>query len=393
MRPRQFTLTSSEVHRLALDHVVHFLGLTDYGTKATASVLVGVLLWAAARLTSLAAACRGLAAAPSDSACRNALLATLPGYDELQKRLNLALRGGIPRFLRQGRHAIAIDVTLLPYYGKPDGLPLHVGQKKAGTRRSFGYATAYVVCKGLRYTLALRAVLHTDPWDEVVQDLLRGVRASGVKVRYLLLDRGFYSVAVVRYLQAARTPFLMPLVRRGRKADHPKGPSGTNAFFAWPHGGWDEHVIQERNSSRTARVPVCVYRGLRLGRNGTMKRVTWVYAVWGLPKATRGWVVETYRKRFGIESSYRQMNQGRIRTSTRQPLLRLLYVGLALVLRNVYVWLHWEVLAYRRQGRRLVDLDQLPLKAMLRWIADVVEKALGLRTEQQTQRPVPLAIA
>ena len=47
--------------------------------------------------------------------------------------------------------------------------------------------------------------------------LLRVARAEGVKCRLLLLDRGFYSVAVIRYLQAARCAFLMPVIRRGRK--------------------------------------------------------------------------------------------------------------------------------------------------------------------------------
>jgi putative transposase len=51
------------------------------------------------------------------------------------------------------------------------------------------------------------------------------------------------------------------------------------------------------------------------------------------------WVRRTYRRRFGIETSYRQMNQGRIRTSTRRPELRLLFVAVALILRNVWVGL------------------------------------------------------
>ena len=54
---------------------------------------------------------------------------------------------------------------------------------------------------------------------------------------------------------------------------------------------------------------------------------------------------ETYRQRFGIETSYRQMEQARIRTSTRDPLLRLLYVGVALILRNLWAWLHWQALS------------------------------------------------
>ena len=47
---------------------------------------------------------------------------------------------------------------------------------------------------------------------------------------------------------------------------------------------------------------------------------------------------ETYRKRFGIETSYRQMHECRIRTSTRKPILRLLYFALAMLMRNGWIW-------------------------------------------------------
>ena len=42
-----------------------------------------------------------------------------------------------------------------------------------------------------------------------------------------------------------------------------------------------------------------------------------------------------HRTRFGIEASYRQLHEARIKTCTRDP--RLLFVGIALVLRNVWV--------------------------------------------------------
>jgi len=44
--------------------------------------------------------------------------------------------------------------------------------------------------------------------------------------------------------------------------------------------------------------------------------------------------------RFGIETSYRQMNQARIRTCTRDPKQRLLFVAIALLPRNVWAWFH-----------------------------------------------------
>ena len=81
------------------------------------------------------------------------------------------------------------------------------------------------------------------------------------------------------------------------------------------------------------------------------------------------------------------MNQARIRTCTRDPLLRLLYVAVALVLRNVWVWLHWEVLAERRRGQRRVDLGQMSFRRMLLWLQHFIEQWLRTHDETHAQRP------
>jgi putative transposase len=395
MRSCHYTITSRQVHQHAVDRLQPYLRLADRGRTCSAGVVLTILLWAAARVTSLAAACAALAAAPSDQAVRDALLATLPVFAELQRRLNQALAGGLPKvLLRRRGHYVALDLTLLPYYGQPqkDPTELYRGARKAGTRQFHAYATAYVICQGCRYTLGLRSVHHADPWQAVVRDLLRQVRRTGVKVRCLLLDRGFYSVAVIRYLQAARCPFLMPVIRRGRKPGDPQGASGTWAFTTWKRSGWARYTSEDKKRRRaTVTIAVCRHRLPEQTRGGRRlagrKLQVWLYAVWGLQPKAVAWVRDTYRQRFGIESSYRQLNQARIRTSSRSPLLRLLFVGLALVLRNVWVWLHWEVLAKKRRGRRRVDLDQLPLRALLHWLQEVAEALLGVKSSVASERP------
>jgi IS4 transposase len=69
------------------------------------------------------------------------------------------------------------------------------------------------------------------------------------------------------------------------------------------------------------------------------KGVRWfAYTVAGLPKSVEPHqVFEMYRQRFGIEASYRQMNQVRARTSTCNPVIRLLLVGLASIMFNLYI--------------------------------------------------------
>jgi Transposase DDE domain len=386
-----YTATAPLVQRRAADRLQRHLPLTDHGPKCTAHTLLALLLWAAARATSLAAACAALAKAPTGQAARAALRADLPDAEPLRRRLSRALADGLPRCLRGAAVPLAVDLTLIPYYGRPqaDEAEVYRGKAKAGTKRFHAYATAYVIRKGRRWTVALRPVGHADPWNEVVRDLLRQARKAGVRVRYLLLDRGFYSVAVIRHLQAARVPFILPAIRRGRKPDDPRGPSGTWAAAAQAAGGWAEYTLREKGGrSATVRLYACRGRRRRRGRRRGKAEV-WLYAVWGLRPQSVGWVRAAYRRRFGIESSYRQLNQARARTSSRDPLLRLLYAGVALVLRNVWVWLHWEVLAGRRRGYRAVGLGRLPLRQLLQWVAGLAERLLGRRLWVPCERPWP----
>ncbi len=101
------------------------------------------------------------------------------------------------------------------------------------------------------------------------------------------------------------------------------------------------------------------------------------------------WVRETYRTRFAIETTYRQMNQARIRTCTRDPLPRLLFVGLALILRNVWVWLHLVCLAVARGHHHELHPERLRFRRMLLWLQHHAETLLGFRDLTAAERPMP----
>jgi len=389
MRATQYTLTAPVLHGHAARLLQRHLRLRDHGPKCTAQTVLLVLFYAAARLISLAAACASLRQAPCDQAVRDALKATLPPVFDLQRGLNHALAADLPKALRRRPQPLAIDLTLLPYHGEylyhPD--ELYRSQAKGGTSHFHAYATAYVIRKGRRFTVALNYVLRGEALEEVLRELLRTASKAGIRPRHLLLDRGFYSVGVIRYLQAARYPFLMPVPCRGRKADHPRGPGGTRVFHLRKRGDWAQHTLHDARG-RKATLAICVkcrnYRG-QWKRHG---RQTLVYGYWGLRPSSGQWVYETYRLRFGIETTYRQLHQARIRTCTRDPVLRLLFVGLALILRNVWVWLHWEVLAHPRRGGRRLDLDQMPFRKMLLWLQHLAEQLLGFQDELRTNRPI-----
>jgi hypothetical protein len=389
MRSQQYTITPQHVHAHTGWRLQQQVRLADHGPKCKAAVLWAVLLYAASRITSLAAACAGLREAPSDTAAHDALLATLPAFAELQRLLNRVLQGDLPRALRRRRQPLAVDLTLVPYHGQPlhDPHEIYRSQAKSGTTHFHAYATAYVIRKGQRFTVALLSVGRDDPLPGILSRLLAEAAKAAIRPRYLLLDRGFCSVDVIRYLQAARYAWLMPLTLRGRQADHPKGPSGSRVFAVWKKSGWGQYTMTS-SVGRKARFRVCIKCRNRRGERGHHGREALVYAFGGnLNPSSYQWVKETYRSRFGIETSYRQMHQARIRTCTKDPLLRLLYVGVALVLRNVWVWLHWEVLAERRRGHRRIHLPRMTFRQLLLWLQHDVEQWLGIREEICAERP------
>ena len=385
-----YTITRSAVHQHARQLLQSCLRLPDFSATCTAAIFLHVLFAACARVGSLSAACWSLTRAPSRETIRRALLRWLPARDELLRRLNRALSVEVPRAWRRRPQQVAIDLTLVPYHGLPftDVLEIYRAQAKSGASHFHAYATAYVNYRGQRYTLALTSVRRGEKLPEVLQRLLRRLSQLGVSVRMLLLDRGFWSVGVIRYLQRARFPFLMPVVLRGRPADHPCGASGTRVFAGRKRGGWDEYTLTAADK-QTARVSICIHCRNYNGQWGRHGRQTLVYAFWGIQPANTGWVRETYRKRFAIETSYRQMLQGKARTCTRNPEVRLLLVGVALVLRNVWVWLHYTVLSTPRRGNRRFNLERLTLETLLLWLLHQAEQELGCRDQVCAEHPMP----
>jgi hypothetical protein len=381
MRSRpDYIVTKDEVYGYANEWLGSALQLEYEGTKCTASTLLQILLIAAARVVSIFAACRDLADAPSDQTIRNALAASLPEIPELERRLNRALCSKLPKALTRKTRIIAIDLVLIPYHGLParDKNEIYRSKPKSGTTHFHAYATVIVLHKGHRYTLGLTRVERGEAMKVVVQRLLAVVRRRGVRIKFLLLDKGFFSVAVLSYLKRAGYGFIIPAAVRGPKPKPPKKPTGLRALLK-KHDGYYRHTLTGKagRQRRSVDLVICVAsKGYTHRKTGRRRQKKLLYAVCKV-RLTPDDIRETYRKRFGIESSYRQMNEARIRTSTRSPRERLLFVGIALVLRNVWVWLHFKLAKGKWSEQPQLFLELLRFREMLLWIAQAVGRLLG----------------
>jgi hypothetical protein len=362
------SIHSGEVHAWAVSWLLEAKLVKDHGWKCTAAMVLNVVLRAAARSISISAACRDLARAPSDQALITALDEGLPKTPSvLERRLNEALTGQLPRRWTRRRWEVAIDWHLTPYYGQPfrSQNELYYGQPRQGTKQFHAYASACLIDHGERYTVALTTVRRHESTVTVPRRLLARMRELGLKFKRVLVDRAFFNVAVVEFFQQEKLPFVMPVVFRGRRPKQGKKLTGLHAIRR-KKAGWYKHVM--KNKRRAVEVPVCVgYRTHKNRQDGKRVQRKLLFAAWRV-KGSPTKIRELYRKRFGIETSFRQLRQARIYTCTRNPRLRFFFIALALILRNLWVWIHHALLAKGDRNHRTLHLERLRFKRMLDWI-------------------------
>ena len=305
-------------------------------TRITPHEAWHVLSYASVNRQTLESACAALPEAPSGNRLREVVMPALPPLAKLQGQLNRVLRQQLhpslwkkPRALR-----MAIDLVLIPYHGEPLAQADEVrrGEAKSNTTHFHGYATISIVHDKRRYTVALIFVRLGQSMEDVVRQLLNRVKRLKFQVRRVYLDAGFCSVAVLKTLRRRNMSYLLPLPVRGRSG-------GVRTLFTRPNSYWGFYTLHSPNDGPLTVKAVVVRRYLK-GRYAKHGVKWFAYAVAGLPRGTLpAQVFQWYRHRFGIETSYRQMNHVRARTTSRSPVLRLLLVGLAFILTNLYITL------------------------------------------------------
>jgi putative transposase len=364
----QYILKSHDVYTFTLN-TLNTLPLKMPGTIESRDLL-RVLVFAAASRLSVHQACEQLERAPSGPTVLGNLARQFSDLDALEGHLNHLLARLLPKGLGKRGRRVAIDLVALPYHGTVD--KTHQGEvcrskAKSGTTHFFTYATAYAVVRGRRYTLALCRVRAKQRLDHVRRTLLARLVTLGIRIKLLLLDRGFYSVRVIQDLITGEWPFIMPAVKRGKKPTTAGGPTGTYALAAEKQSHWTSYTLKSPKEGQVAFDLAVVCHNTR-GQRGRHQREALLYSTWGLKHRPLSWIRATYRRRFGIESSYRQSHQARIRTSSRKPALRLVFMGVALVLRNIWVWLHAEVIAQPRCGARQQRPQSMRFARLLLWL-------------------------
>ncbi len=134
-------------------------------------------------------------------------IGTARGFAETASRLLDQLRraGSLP----ETGITIAIDTHLVPSHGHASGpgTPCLGGQAADPFEH---YVTVQRVDAGPRLFLGALPLLASGSVGGTVRDLVRSCQDEGVRIRMVLLDRGFFTTDVVAALDGLRINYLMP---------------------------------------------------------------------------------------------------------------------------------------------------------------------------------------
>jgi putative transposase len=370
-------LTDETTRQEAIERLGTYLPLQADGYECNTETILDVLLKAAINQQTIETVCHTLDHMVDGETIRGHLNEQIRVDDlhSLEQNVNRALVAGLPRRLWKTKLHIAIDFHDEPFYGHSPELVVHTcrGEAREGTTRFFRLATAYVIFKDMRMTLALLFVRPEDETSELVAALLRRLGILGLKVARLYLDKGFCSIPVIRYIQEGGWPAILACPKRGKQG-------GTRGLCRGRASYQTEHTFKSNQyGSYTAPVTLARTYTSRKRSKRSARRATWlVFVVLNCSLAPNR-VRHYYRRRFGIETSYRCMGQVRAWTTSRNAALRFLLMSLGFILINLWLELRWRFCQVkRRRGPRQIDVKRFELQRLISFLNHAIEKIYGV---------------
>jgi hypothetical protein len=381
-------LTSDQVLTMTIESLIEHFNLVVNGHQFSTDDIWNVVVAASAQGQAIESAANQLESAPDPSTVRFHLrtgLVNVTTLEVLEAACNEALVAHLPPRLRGGWHKAAIDLTLIPYHGQVAHDPKEIrrGRAKSGTTHFHCYATAYVIKKNKRVTLALTYMRADDTLIEVLERLLTRLRALDIRLKRLYLDKQFYNVPVIRHFQTLYPDqeVVIPAIIRGKQG-------GTRALLQGRKSYRTSYTMRSAQYGE-ATFEVGVVRKYSQGRYGRHGVEWFVYVLLGPIQPPLHQIYEEYRLRFGIESTYRLMNKVRARTSSRSPGLRLLFVSIGLTLANIWVFLKWAYLGWPRRGGRDVWAELFPLTMFKQFLIEALKAIYGAVQSVSLPRAAP----
>jgi len=314
--------------------------------------VLNALLYAAADNTSINQVARDVVDLDSDTLMYHLHRLTVDDVAKMNQHLEqifLELRRNkkLPRKLR-----LAIDSTDYKFYGKyRNAYVIHYKSDYV-----FRYIMVSVVAHRVMYPLMILPVSQLSDTVELVERLITVVKRFRIRVKSMYFDRGFYAVDIVRLLKKHKIPFVIGAEKsRGVK----------RVLSALTEGDTELHEFDYTMRSDRGAEDVVLY--VRWNR----RKEQWFTAIGWRVRAED---VRKYMHRWGIETEFRMIKEVRIKTTTRNAVIRYMLVMISALICALYAALRLgEVVMYIEAHIVLENEEAVTLYRVCRAIKTVLD--------------------
>lgn len=236
---------------------------------------------------------------------------------------------------------LAIDFNDIQYQGD-DPLMVHDAMKMKGIQyqhvKVLRYATIAIVASRFKFTLAIMPVAREDAPEVVVARLLAHV-PSKLKVKGVLMDKGFYNANVFKTMDHKKVDYVVP----AKKAEALKLTyriAEVTGKWYWRHVMNRDHENEYTATVYLKEVGADDFMGMVTNRDMT-----------GIDAEL---LFRDYRLRWNIENSYKEAQNFRARTNSRNQAYRILLYALSHLLMDLCV-------LARRISKTRITMDDMKL--------------------------------
>jgi len=345
------------------------LSIEANGYLCQTEMILDVVLKASAEGSSIEAVCADLEKVADSNTIRDYLNEALPieQLRQQESQVNAALAQSIPKSMARSELELAIDFHDEPCYGQQEELRAVTcsGKAKAGTSHFIRTASAYVIWREVRLTLAVRYVLPDESSLEILKFLLARLKALDFNFKVLYLDKGFACGPVITHLTDQQQSAIIACPIRGKSG-------GTRALCQGRCSYRTEYTFTDGTRATLALVATLVP-----DKSGQRRRKWLAFIVIELDCSPQK-VYHRYRRRFGIECSYRLLRWVHARTTSPNPALRFFFLGIGLILINTWVFLRWEFARKLAPGPRRVEPQRFRFHRFTRFLIRSIEAIYGV---------------
>ena len=369
----------------ARSRVGQFLPLQANGYACTTEQLWDVLLSVSAQKDTIEQVCSDLKIKVGAETIRGYFNTQLKveNLSELQEAVNLALQTSLNSDLKRQKLEVAIDFNDQSYYGKSDQTEgLWVGaEAKNGTTKVYRVATLYVIKNGNRLTLAIKFVVPQETVKETVEYLLQQLKRLEIESRCLYLDRGFGSIEIARYLKEIKQTAIVACPIRGKTG-------GLKALCVGRKSYRTKHVFKsEKHGTEEAEMVMFKAFSTSTKKGKKVRKAKWLAYILvncdEKPSAKK--VKESYRKRFGIEASYRCAKKVRGWTTSINAAYRFVLIGMSFLLTNIWQEFQEKWTRKVQVGRACWNSEKFRLKRFVNFLRKAIENVYGIVSNIEMQ--------